>query len=95
VPAAEPAAGTPGADLPEAQVAEWKSLYPSLDIPAEARKALAWLQANPGRQKTIGGMPRFLVQWFNRSTDSARPATVKPATPTASTVGMRRIVARP
>ena len=33
----------------------------------EARKALAWLQANPGRRKTPRGMPRFLFGWMERT----------------------------
>lgn len=66
-----PTIGTKGKHwaLTDAQVAEWQTLFPSLDILAEARKALAWVQANPGRQKTAGGMLRFLVNWLNRSVD--------------------------
>lgn len=60
-----------GWTLSEAQVAEWASLYPGLDVAAECRKALAWLKANTGRQKTAKGMPRFLVSWLTRSTDRA------------------------
>ena len=55
--------------LTVAQVEEWQGLYPGLVIHAECRQALAWLQANPGRKKTAGGMPKFLVNWFNRATD--------------------------
>lgn len=55
--------------LTEPQVIAWQSSYPGLDVLAEARKALAWVEANPGRRKTTRGMAAFLVNWFNRSTD--------------------------
>lgn len=45
------------------QLQKWSGLYPGLDVLGEARKALAWVQAN--RAKTVKGMPRFLVNWFN------------------------------
>lgn len=70
------------------QVAAWTSLFPNLDVPAECSKALAWLLANPGRRKTHGGMPRFLVAWLTRSVDTRnggdrravlRPASYQPA----------------
>ena len=47
----------------------WKEAYKGLDIEAEVRKAIAWLEANPDRRKTSRGMPAFLVNWFNRATD--------------------------
>lgn len=48
---------------------EYATLYPGLDVLAECRKALAWCLANPGKRKTAKGMPNFLVNWFNRSTN--------------------------
>lgn len=66
-----PTVGTNGTNwaLTDAQVFEWQVAFPSIDIQAEARKALAWLHANPGRRKTALGMPKFLVNWLNRATD--------------------------
>lgn len=61
--------GTGGWALSDAQIEEWESLFPSLDIRAEARKALAWVTATPGRRKTSGGMARFLVGWLTRTTN--------------------------
>ena len=55
--------------LTQASVDEWTALYPSLDVLAEARKALAWVQAEASRRKTPRGMKRFLVGWLNRATD--------------------------
>jgi len=53
--------------LERKQLAEWQALYPNLDVEAEMRKALAWVQVN--HRKTARGMPRFLVSWLNRATD--------------------------
>mgnify|MGYP001573564480 FL=1 len=53
--------------LTETDVAHWRELYPALDIAAECRRALAWVEANS--PKTAKGMPAFLVRWFNQATD--------------------------
>lgn len=55
--------------LTEALVAEMRDAYPSLDIVAECRKALAWVNASPDRRKTARGMRRFLVGWLSRTQD--------------------------
>lgn len=60
--------------LTTGQVADWQTSYPGLDVEAECRKALAWLKANPRKKRTHGGMPKFLVNWFNRATDRPGPA---------------------
>lgn len=62
---------TPWWPLTEAHLTEWSSLFPSLDVLAEARKALAWILANPGRRKTPHGMKRFLAAWLTRTVDRA------------------------
>ena len=56
--------------LTRRQIDKWRSLYPGLDVLAESRKALAWIEANPMKRKTFVGMPGFLVRWFSRATDS-------------------------
>jgi hypothetical protein len=53
--------------LVQSMVTKWSSLYPHLDIMAECRKALGWIDANPTERKTHQGMKRFLVGWFGRS----------------------------
>ena len=53
--------------LPVKQLQVWTELYPSLNVQAEVQKAVAWVQANPSRRKTVRGMPRFLVAWLNRA----------------------------
>jgi hypothetical protein len=59
------------------QIANWSSLYPKLDVLAECRKALAWVESDPSRRKTHRGMTRFLVDWLNRATNM--PARVAAA----------------
>lgn len=70
-----PTAGKPALwDLTEGRIGEWSSLYPGIDVTAECRKALAWIQAN--NRKTAKGMPAFLVNWLNRAVN--RPTLVAP-----------------
>ena len=60
--------------LTEAHVAHWRELFPALDVEAECRGALGWVEAN--QPKTAKGMPAFLVNWFNRAVarGGSRPA---------------------
>lgn len=53
-------------------VAEWQATYTGLDVMAQCRRALTWVKANPGNRKTASGMPRFLVNWLARETNSGR-----------------------
>ena len=71
-----PTVGTKAQQWPltQAHLDEWTALYPGLDVLAECRKALAWVQANNLKRKTPGGMKTFLVKWLNRSTDTTRPS---------------------
>ena len=50
-----------------AQLVRWRELYPRVSVELEMGKAIAWLEANPSRQKTSRGMPKFLVGWLNRA----------------------------
>lgn len=68
--------------LSREQFNAWKRDYPGLDIGAEVRKAHAWIGAN--KRKTAVGMPRFLVNWFNRAVQKGQNgAEPKPAMPSA------------
>lgn len=49
------------------QIVDWEASFPSLNIPAQCREALAWVKASPERRKTVRGMAKFLVGWFARS----------------------------
>lgn len=73
-----PTSGVPSMwALTQAQLDKWTQLYPGVDVLAEARRALAWVEAN-GR-KTARGMPAFLVRWLNRSND--RRGAIAPRRP--------------
>lgn len=54
------------------QVERWRVAFPGLDVIGEARKAEAWLRANPGRWKTPRGIARFLFSWLERASDGGR-----------------------
>ncbi len=71
-----PVVGTPGPEWPltQPQIDDWSALYPDLNILAECRKALAYVQAKPSNRKTGRGMPAFLVRWFNRAVDGRGPS---------------------
>ena len=74
-----PVAGTSAArtwSLTAEQVESWERSYPGVDVTAECRKALAYLEANA--KKTAKGMPRFLVAWLNRTTNQARSSPTRP-----------------
>ncbi len=74
-----PTSGRPDSwHLTAAQVEEWQRLYDGLDVRAECKKALAWVKSNPGHKKTPGGMPRFLVNWLSRATNSGRGTKLSP-----------------
>lgn len=52
--------------------------FPSIDILAEARKALGWLMANHDRRKTARGMSKFLYGWLSRANNSGNAARLQP-----------------
>jgi hypothetical protein len=58
--------------ITEAQVATWAAAYPTLDVPGELRRALAWLVANPAKHKTLKGTPSFCVRWLRRTAAGPR-----------------------
>jgi len=59
-------------DLDQSQVDAWVDLYPGINVLAECRKSFAWIEANPTRRKTAKGMPRFIVNWLGRATNTPR-----------------------
>lgn len=52
--------------LTEEHVQRLRDGFPDLDIVGEAMKASIWLDANPSRKKTAGGMAAFLFGWMTR-----------------------------
>jgi hypothetical protein len=68
-----PVSGTSAARtwvLTAQQIAAWERAYPGVDVMAECRRALAYVEVNT--KKTARGMPRYLVAWLNRTTNQPR-----------------------
>lgn len=52
-----------------AQVREWESLYPAVNVKQELRKMKGWCDANPARRKTGRGIQKFINAWLSREQD--------------------------
>lgn len=59
--------------ISQQNVAEWESLYPSVDIMAELRKMRGWCIANPKKRKTKSGVMRFANAWLAKVQDGYHP----------------------
>ena len=55
--------------ITEADVAQWKELYPAVDIMQELRKMKGWAEANPKKRKTKNGIKRFINSWLSGEQD--------------------------
>jgi len=82
--------------LTRSMVDAWSDVWPGIDVLAEAKKALAWVNANPTKRKTASGMPAFLTRWCNRAQDrgaaSGKAAgPPRPSGPTYLTLHPREI----
>ena len=73
--------------LRSVQVDEWQVAYPGLDVVAECRRALSWVNANAGHRKTARGMPKFLNAWLGRATDRRGGTGSGPASKSAGNLG--------
>lgn len=69
-----------------------ESLYPSLDVLTECRKAAQWLEDNPAKRKTSGGMARFLSSWMERSQNRGGGTRAGPSTGADLFGGLREFV---
>lgn len=56
--------------LRESKLAEYKPLYPGIDVRMEAMKARQWCIDNPAKRKTASGMTRFLNSWLDKAQNS-------------------------
>lgn len=52
---------------PASQVIRWRELYQNVDITAELKAMIGWLDANPSKRKTKTGIKRFCNAWLSRS----------------------------
>lgn len=53
----------------EDQIAEWKELFPAVDVMQELRKMKSWLDSNQSRRKTKRGILRFVNGWLSKEQD--------------------------
>lgn len=53
------------------QCHEWAGLYPAVDVIQQLRAMRGWLDANPNRKKTAGGIKRFVVNWLAKEQNRA------------------------
>lgn len=89
-----PVTGDPKAPtwaLTQKHIDDLSLAYPNLDILAECRKALLWVNANSAKRKTARGMLKFLVSWMSRANDSGKAATKT----VSNGSGYDRIIRRP
>lgn len=71
--------------LTQTQVDLWVLAYPQTEVLQEARKALAWLEAN--NRKTARGMPAFLFRWLGRAANGPVRASQRPSPETHGRTG--------
>lgn len=55
--------------LQQPMVEELSQAFPAVDVLAECKKALAWVNANQKKKKTYSGMPKFITGWMSRVQD--------------------------
>tara|TARA_R110000796_G_scaffold7861_5_gene26518 strand:- start:969 stop:1382 length:414 start_codon:yes stop_codon:yes gene_type:complete len=62
----------------QADVIAWSRTYPAVDVFQELRAMESWLDANPTKRKTKGGIKRFVNSWLSRSQDrgGSSPAVI-------------------
>lgn len=65
-------------NLNKSKLGEYKAAYETLDVEAQCKRALQWVNDNPSKKKTSRGMSRFLGAWLARAADN--PATPKQQT---------------
>lgn len=57
-------------DVPTDKIEMWEQTYPAVDVKAELRRMIAWLDSNPTKRKTRQGIGRFINNWLARTQDS-------------------------
>lgn len=60
-----------GTDYPVSveQCHEWAGLYPAVDVMQQLRAMKGWLNSNPTKRKTQGGILRFINSWLAKEQD--------------------------
>lgn len=55
----------------KSQVAEFRKLFPGIDVMQELRNLTAWCLGNKAQRKTRGGAMRFVTSWLSRAQNRA------------------------
>lgn len=63
--------------LPRSTLDRMAEAYPLVDVRAAVKRAGLWLDANPKRRPTPGGMLRFLTTWLGRDQQRASESNVR------------------
>lgn len=59
--------------VPDSDLAEYKDLFPAVDVQLELKRMRRWLNDNPSRRKTRNGIKRFITKWLSAEQDKAKP----------------------
>jgi len=51
----------------DSDVIAWQRAFPAVDVHQELAAMESWLDANPSRRKTKGGIKRFINSWLSRA----------------------------
>ena len=70
----------------ETHVAEFRALYPAVDVDQNLRNMRGWLVNNPTKRKTLKGMSTFVNSWLAREQDKARGSPNKPVSTRSKTL---------
>ncbi len=64
----------------QSEIDKWAELYPAVDVMAELRKMVGWLDANPKKRKTKRGIGQFINGWLSREQDKGHSKPTSKAT---------------
>lgn len=86
LPAPVPAVTLPLVDksefpITEAMVAEFRELYPAVDVMAQLREMRGWCIGNPTKRKTKAGILRFVTSWLAKEQDRGPSAPARQVGP--------------
>lgn len=65
-----PLTGSKSHPVAASRLPYYRNLYPAVDVEAELRKMVGWLNSNPARRKTARGIEAFINSWLSRAQDS-------------------------
>lgn len=69
-----PLVGNDSHEITEAEVDEYRALYPAVDVEQELRNMRGWLMDNPTRRKTKRGIAAFVGNWLRKEQDRGKSA---------------------